>query len=89
MSSDATTVIMAIDALKRDDGAVSPIDVVEAARPPDSVLHDRFDSNAPETERLREAARLIRVVGLTIRCASKGSASRVARGWDPGSRQLV
>ena len=70
MSSDATPVIMAIDALKRDDGAVAPIDVVEAARRPRSPLHDRFDWNAPQTERLREAARLIRVVGLTIRRAS-------------------
>ena len=67
--AEAKLVIMAIDSL-RQDGAVAPTDVVEAARRPLSPLHDRFDWNAPESERLREAARLIRVVGLTIRRAS-------------------
>ena len=68
--AEAETVIMAIDSLKCDGDAVSPRDVVDAARRPASPLHDRFDWNAPEAEQLREAARLIRVVGLTIRRAS-------------------
>lgn len=48
-----------------DGGLIRPADVVEAARSPDSVLHDYFtwdDGEAAEKWRLEEARRLIRVV---------------------------
>ena len=61
-------VAAALKALNNALGKLRPIDVVERARDPKSVLHDCFewdDTKAAEQWRLRQAAQLIREVSVT------------------------
>ena len=63
----------------KNDGLLKPEDVVEAARPPKSPLHDRFtwdDSEAARQFRLVEARNLIRT---TIQYVKVGDEDRSFR----------
>ena len=54
---------------EKHDGYLSPVAVLEAARNPDSVLHEEFewdDSEAGEKYRLLQAAAIIRKARITI-----------------------
>lgn len=62
------------------DGALTPIAVVEDARPEESPLHHRFewdDLVAGELFRLNQAAALIRSVHVTIQVPGRKEPSRV------------
>lgn len=69
-------------ALRSEHGRLTPDLVVNAARPADGPLHDRFtwdDSEAAERYRLDEARQLIRSVRVVYR-RPNGDTARV-RGW--------
>lgn len=63
-------IVEAIKALEDKDGGVTPDAVVEAARDPESPLHDRFewdDAKAAAQQRIATARRLIVSVKLSVR----------------------
>lgn len=55
--------------LEKENGALLPEDVVDAARDPDSPMHDHFtwdDNKAAEKQRLHEARALIRRIHIEV-----------------------
>jgi hypothetical protein len=74
-----------IQSLADEHGFIEPADVVAAARPRNSILHDEFEwdsEKAAEAHRINTAARLIRFVRLEIVINEK-SISSVAYVSDP------
>lgn len=62
-------IVAAIAALENNDGQISPVQIVNAARDPSSVLHDEFewnDSLAAANFRLDQARALLRRVEVHI-----------------------
>ena len=62
---DMTEIKQELERLRRPDGLLMPVDVVNRARDPESVLHECFnwdDSDAAEQYRLWQARQLLRVV---------------------------
>ena len=73
-----------LQAVHDDSGRLTPQIVVDAARPVEHPLHERFEWNdklAGEAYRLDQARRLIRSVRVTYREADEKEAARTVRAY--------
>jgi hypothetical protein len=73
-----------LQAIYDEAGRLTPVAVVDAARPADHPLHERFewdDKVAGEAHRLDQARRLIRSVRVVYREADEKEAARTVRAY--------